>query len=161
MKLIFVRHGQTDFNKNKVVQGLEMDPPLNETGIKQVEEATKSLPEDIDFIISSPLKRASQTAEILNRKLNKELEFDDDIKELSYGSLAGRSWSEIEIITGDKDVHQKERDTLFDYRKFGGNSAEDLKRTISNRDETSTRRPGRADRAGLQRRRRGGRVGRQ
>src|SRR3989338_1566659 len=131
MKLIFVRHGQTDFNKNKIVQGCEMDPPLNDTGIQQVEESAKSLPEGIDFIISSPLKRASQTAEILNRKLNKRIEFNDDMKELSYGSLAGKSWSEIEAITGDKDVHQKERDTLFDYRKYGGNSAEDLKQTVA------------------------------
>ncbi len=130
MKLIFFRHGQTDFNKNKVVQGQEMDPPLNETGIQQVEAAVPSLPADIDFILSSPLKRASLTAEILNRRLGKRLELSDELKELSYGSLAGKAWTEIEIITGDRDVHQKERDTLFDYRPYGGNSAEDLKKRV-------------------------------
>ncbi len=130
MKLIFFRHGQTHFNKNKVVQGQEMDPPLNETGITQVEEAAKSLPDGIDFILSSPLKRATQTADILNKKLNIRIELNDDLKEFRYGSLAGKPWSEIEAITGDKDVHQKERDGVFDYRPFGGDSAEDLKERV-------------------------------
>lgn len=131
MKLIFVRHGQTDYNKNKIVQGREVDTSLNDAGIKQAEETAKSLPNDIDFIISSPLKRAFQTAETLNQKLNKMIEFNENITELSYGNLAGKSWSEIEIITGDKNVHQKERDTLFDYRKFGGDSAHDMKQRVS------------------------------
>jgi broad specificity phosphatase PhoE len=131
MKLLFVRHGQTDFNKNKLPQGQEIDAPLNDTGIKQAEEAAKSLPGSIDFVIASPLKRASQTAEILNKKLNKKIEFNDDIKELRYGSLAGKPWSEIEEITGDKNIHEKDDKILFDYRKFGGDSAEDLKQRVT------------------------------
>ena len=131
MKLLFVRHGQTDFNKNKLPQGQEIDAPLNETGIQQAEEAAKSLPNDIDFIIASPLKRASQTAEILNQKLKIKLEFNNDVKELRYGSLAGKSWSEIEVITGDKDIHEKDTEIIFDYRKFGGDSAEDLKQRVA------------------------------
>jgi broad specificity phosphatase PhoE len=130
MKLLFVRHGQTDFNKNKLPQGQEIDAPLNDTGIQQAEEAAKFLPDNIDFIITSPLKRASQTAEILNKKLDKKIEFNDDIKELRYGSLAGKPWPEIEVLTGDKDAYQKDKDILFDYRKFGGDSAEDLKRRV-------------------------------
>ena len=131
MKLLFIRHGQTDFNKNKLPQGQEIDAPLNDTGIKQAEEAAKSLPEDIDLVIASPLKRASQTAEILNKKLNKKLEFNNDIKELRYGSLAGKPWSEIVEITGSKDIHEKDDKTLFDYKKFGGDSAEDLKQRVA------------------------------
>ncbi len=69
MKLIFVRHGQTDFNLQGRPQGQEMDRPLNETGEGQVEAAAQFVPSDIDFIISSPLKRAAQTADILNKKL--------------------------------------------------------------------------------------------
>lgn len=131
MKLYLVRHGQTDFNKNKLPQGQEIDVPLNETGIQQAQEAAEFLPEDIDLIISSPLKCAAQTAEILKRKLNKRIEFNDDIKELRYGDLAGKPWPEIEALTGDADVRQKDRDNAFDYRKFNGESAADLSRRVA------------------------------
>lgn len=131
MRLLLVRHGQTDFNKNKRPQGQEIDVPLNETGIAQAEEAARSLPEGIDRVVSSPLKRAAQTAEILNRTLNAEIEFNDDIKELRYGSLAGKSWPEIEELLADKDAHEKDDKILFDYRRFGGDSAEDLTKRVS------------------------------
>jgi broad specificity phosphatase PhoE len=131
MKLYLIRHGQTDFNKNKLPQGQEIDAPLNETGIQQAEEAAKSLPGDIDFIISSPLKRAAQTAEVLNKKLNKSIEFNDNIKELRYGSLAGKPWSEIVEMTGDKDAKEKDDNITFDYSKFNGDSAEDLKQRVA------------------------------
>ena len=130
MKLLFIRHGQTDFNKNKIPQGQEIDAPLNDEGIKQIEEAATYLPNDLDFIISSPLKRASQTAEILNKKLNIKIQFNDDIKELRYGSLAGKTWPEVEIETGDKNVKEKDDNITFDYSKFGGDTAADLKKRV-------------------------------
>jgi broad specificity phosphatase PhoE len=131
MKLIFVRHGQTDFNKNNLPQGQEIDAPLNETGIAQAEETAKALPNHIDLIIASPMKRASQTAEILNKRFNKKIELNDDIKELRYGSLAGIPWPQIAEIMGDKDVKEKDENITFDYSKFGGDSAEDLKRRVA------------------------------
>jgi probable phosphoglycerate mutase len=131
MRLIFVRHGQTDFNKNKLPQGQEIDAPLNDTGVTQAEEAAKSIPNDIDLIIASPLKRAAQTAEIINKRFNKKIEFNDDIKELRYGSLAGTPWPQIAEIMDDKDVKEKDDNVTFDYSKFGGDSAEDLKRRVA------------------------------
>ncbi len=131
MKLLFVRHGQTDFNKNKLPQGQEIDAPLNETGIQQAEVAAASLPGNIDFIVSSPLRRAFQTATILNKKLGATILLNDDIKELRYGALAGHTWPEIEVLTGDHDVHQKDIDIAFDYRAHGGDSAEDLKQRVA------------------------------
>jgi broad specificity phosphatase PhoE len=127
MKLLFIRHGQTDYNKNKLPQGQEIDASLNGTGINQAREAAKSLPRNIDIIISSPLKRAFQTAEILNEILNKKIEFSDDIKEFSYGELAGKPWPEIVKTTGDKDIKEKDDNVTFDYSGYGGESANDLK----------------------------------
>lgn len=131
MKLIFVRHGQTDCNKNGIKQGQEIDVFMNAEGIKQVEEVTGKLPTNIDFIVSSPLKRASQTAEIINKRLNKNIQFNDDIKELRYGSLAGKTWPEIEIITGDKDAHEKDDNVTFDYSKYGGEKADSFKKRVT------------------------------
>jgi len=130
MKLLFIRHGLTDFNQQGRPQGSEIDEPLNAIGITQVEEAVKSVPGDIDFIIASPLKRASQTADILNKTLNKKIEFNDDIKEMRFGTLAGKTWEDIVVETGDADIRHKHHSMQFDYRNYGGESIEDFKQRI-------------------------------
>ena len=130
MKLICVRHGQTDYNKKKIPQGQEIDAPLNSDGIKQVEIVLKFIPNDIDVILASPLKRAAQTAEILNRELSKEIIYSQNLREISYGSLAGRSWQEIDQVTQYRDVKAKDDNILFDYTEFGGESAEQFKERI-------------------------------
>ncbi len=131
MKLLFIRHGQTDFNKNKIPQGQEIDSSLNAEGIQQVEAAIPHMPSDIDFIISSPLKRASQTADILNKALGKAIRYDDHIKELSYGSLAGKPWPEIVAETGDPDIKEKDRNMNFNYRNFGGEAVIDVQNRVA------------------------------
>src|SRR5436853_1073134 len=98
MRLYFIRHGQTDYNLKKLPQGQEIDAPLNETGRAQAEKAAEFLPKNIDVFYSSPMKRTLQTAEILNKKLEKEILVHDLIKEMSYGSLAGKTWPEIEHL---------------------------------------------------------------
>lgn len=130
MKLLFIRHGQTDYNKMQRPQGRGIDASLNAEGIQQVESALENIPNDIDIFFSSPLKRAAESAEILNRKLKLPIKYHDDLVELSYGSLAGKTWPEIEAETGDAEVHQKDRDSAFDYRNFGGDSAEDMKQRV-------------------------------
>jgi len=130
MKLIFVRHGQTDYNKEGRPQGQEIDAPLNETGIRQAKEAAKSVPSDIDCIIASPLKRAAETAEILNSELDATIAYDDDVKEIHYGSLAGRTWSEIAETTNDTNAKRRDDTITFDYTKWGGDRADDLKSRV-------------------------------
>lgn len=67
MEILLTRHGQTEWNLLKKVQG-KADIELNEKGIKQAEETRDSLKnEKIDLILCSPLKRAIQTAEIINQ----------------------------------------------------------------------------------------------
>jgi hypothetical protein len=67
LKLILVRHGQTLWNREKRAQGIS-DIELSQLGRSQAECLALSLrDEKIDRIISSPLKRALQTAEMINR----------------------------------------------------------------------------------------------
>ena len=78
-KLILIRHGQTDMNKDQLYYG-RLDVPINETGKEQAENTRKNLVEleiDYDKIYSSPMKRAYETAEIVNYK-NLEIEKDDE-----------------------------------------------------------------------------------
>ncbi len=66
MKIYTVRHGQTEWNKKGLYQG-KTDVPLNEEGKKQAMLVKEKLKDKkIDLIISSPLKRAKETAEIIS-----------------------------------------------------------------------------------------------
>ncbi len=70
MKLIVVRHGQTEYNNNGLIQGL-IDLPLNNTGINQALLAANNLKNiKIDIAVVSPLKRAKQTLNIILDTLN-------------------------------------------------------------------------------------------
>lgn len=96
MKLYLVRHGQTDFNAGKLMQGVK-DIPLNEVGKAQVRELAEQIKGlKLDGYYVSPLVRARQTAEIIT---NGEAEFtvDDLLRERSFGELEGKQvdWSKI------------------------------------------------------------------
>jgi len=86
----FIRHGETDWNKQRLLQG-SSDIPLNETGKEQAHlaaENSKHLP--IDLIVSSPLSRALETAEIINKEFDVDLIIDDRLAEKHYGVFEGK-----------------------------------------------------------------------
>jgi broad specificity phosphatase PhoE len=85
----FIRHGQTDLNKNGFVSG-SIDVPLNKEGISQAKKAAKLLKDKgIKIIVSSPLIRTKQTAEIINKELNVSIVYVDELKEADWGVKAG------------------------------------------------------------------------
>ena len=89
MKIWIIRHGQTDWNKNGKIQG-STDIELNETGIKQAEEVIPTFNEhNFDLIISSTLKRAMKTAQIINREKNVEIIYDKRLIERHCGDYEG------------------------------------------------------------------------
>lgn len=74
MNIYLVRHGETNWNQEEKLQG-HTDIPLNQNGRLQINHAAEgfaSLHVDIDFIISSPLLRAYESAEIFAEKLSYE-----------------------------------------------------------------------------------------
>lgn len=82
MKILLVRHGETDFNKNKLIQG-HSDIVLNETGKEQAINAGQKITNfDIDAVFSSPLKRALETARLMldnsNNSQNERLDLVTD-----------------------------------------------------------------------------------
>lgn len=88
--IYFMRHGQTDFNKDNKWMGL-LDIPLNENGISQVHRSINSIKSlNIDIIYCSELKRAIQTSKIIANKLNLPLVIDKRLNERSLGSLEGK-----------------------------------------------------------------------
>ena len=94
----FIRHGQTDWNKEARLQG-STDIPLNAAGRQQAlaaSQAVKHLP--IDLIITSKLSRAKETAEIINLTLKKPLFVDARISERDYGVFEGLTTDERELV---------------------------------------------------------------
>ena len=87
--IYLIRHGQTDWNLDRKLQG-QTDIPLNNNGRGQAEEAAKEIANlKIDRIISSDLSRAKETAEIINKKIGVEISFDKRLREVNYGDYEG------------------------------------------------------------------------
>lgn len=91
MILYTTRHGQTDNNLKGIIQGI-IDTPLNETGIEEAEELKNKLKDiNFDLVISSPLKRAMDTAKIIIGSKNIPIIIDDRIVERNAGDFEGKS----------------------------------------------------------------------
>ena len=93
--MCLVRHGQTEWNKNFLIQGT-IDIPLNDFGretTKNSIETIKSLNIEFDVFLSSPLSRAIETAEIIKDGLNfnGEVKIFQGLIERDFGVLEGKS----------------------------------------------------------------------
>lgn len=92
MDLILVRHGETDWNKEKRVQGWDSDIALNQTGVEQAGRlATFLRDRQIVAVLASPMRRARATAEPIARYHGLQVEVDEDLKEIRVGELEGMS----------------------------------------------------------------------
>lgn len=93
--IIVVRHGETDLNRGKIVQG-HLDSFLNQKGFRQACELAKFLTRrEIDIIFSSDLKRAYYTAWVIADTLKKPLISTSLLRERSLGRLQGLTKEEI------------------------------------------------------------------
>jgi uncharacterized phosphatase len=95
MKICIIRHGETDWNKQGKLQGRE-DISLNGEGIKQIEETIKYLKKyKWDEIVTSPLLRARQSAEIIAKNIGiNEIHEEKDLIERDYGEASGMTAEE-------------------------------------------------------------------
>ncbi|MEL7037148.1 MAG: histidine phosphatase family protein [Cyanobacteria bacterium J06592_8] len=98
-RILLVRHGETEWNRNGQFQG-QIDVPLNENGREQGRKAAEFLKTvKLDFAFSSPLLRPKETAEIiLQHHPNIELQLDQDLWEISHGLWEGKFETEIEQL---------------------------------------------------------------
>lgn len=96
--ITLLRHGESEGNSTGVLQG-QSDYPLTASGSEQAQRLAtywKSQGIQFDLIISSPLLRASQTAEIIANILNTSIEYDPDWKERYFGNLQDTSLQDLE-----------------------------------------------------------------
>lgn len=98
--IYIMRHGQTEANRTGILQG-RIDVPLNEEGIKQAEKTKNELDKkgvSFDFVYSSPLTRARQTAKIISGKDENDIVIDDRIAEISFGKYDGQKAYSNEVM---------------------------------------------------------------
>lgn len=113
MKVFITRHGQTEWNSLGRLQGRK-DIELNEVGKEQaLITGEKIKDEKIDIIITSPLKRARETAEIINKQFNVEIVEDDRLMERCYGDFEGITKVELK----EKKIQYPEIDDACNYLK--------------------------------------------
>lgn len=108
MSVYFVRHGESLANVNGLVAGAEDDSPLTEKGLcdaqavaREVTKRIKASELHIDTIVSSPLQRARQTAEIISHEAlgGLPVEIDQRWRERGIGKAAGMkhgTWHHLE-----------------------------------------------------------------
>lgn len=93
-EIIFTRHGQTEWNVARKMQG-QLDSPLTEMGLLQARMLGAYLKDkSISAVYSSPLLRAQRTATIIRKEIGLEnLELSPALKEINLSDLEGKSFS--------------------------------------------------------------------
>lgn len=103
MKLYVMRHGETDWNKERRLQG-QADVPLNEFGRLLARETAKGMAAiDFDAVYSSPLVRARETAELVIGDRSLPVMVDERLQEMSFGPYEGLCCAESRWEVPDKD----------------------------------------------------------
>lgn len=101
-ELYLVRHGETDFNVNRVASG-QIDCCINENGIDQAIKLEQELNRmGISFcsVIHSGMLRAKLTARLLNKKIKKDIYTFSSLKEINYGRWENIEFSKIDTLRG-------------------------------------------------------------
>ena len=127
MRLFIVRHGETAWNLEGKFQG-QIDTDLNETGIRQAKLlANRLTSRSFDSIITSPLKRALNTAQIVKESAtSKEMIIDRSIIEINHGLWEGCLADEVRANWGELLEKWHETPETVTMPGTGGESLDDV-----------------------------------
>ncbi len=104
-RLILVRHGVTDWNREGRWQG-RLDPPLSESGRHEADLVATRIAQDPDLrparIVSSTLARATETAAVIGQAVGADVEPEPRLMEIGAGEWEGRTHAELEATDGDR-----------------------------------------------------------
>ena len=125
--LILARHGESEWNARGVLLG-RSDPSLTPLGIRQAEalaEVLSSLHLRDPVLVTSPLRRAVDTAAVVSKRLGIESAIEDSLVELDYGELEGRLPSDIR-----EELWARWRGDSS-WKPAGGESLDDVQERVS------------------------------
>ena len=107
MKIFSARHGETQWNKQNKICG-RTDILLTQKGKEQAKRLAEEVQKhDIDIIISSPLKRAQQTSEIVSKVCGTSIITDDRLIEQDYGIYEGKDRNAFSFLKNKKHFAYK------------------------------------------------------
>ncbi|MFJ8530653.1 histidine phosphatase family protein [Bacillus sp. NPDC094106] len=118
-EICLVRHGQTDWNFQEIIQGRE-DIPLNDVGKKQAGQSAAALQlEAWDVMISSPLIRAQETARVISEAVGIHSIFlDERFVERNFGEASGKPVPTVRERIAEGNVEGMESDEEIVNRCF-------------------------------------------
>ena len=127
MKFILTRHTTTEWNSIGRIQG-QTDISLSQQGKTEAKQLAKLLSGlGINFIVSSDLKRSSETAEIVNALLAVPLQLETRLRECSFGKVEGLTKQQaIERYGPSMVPNWEDQHHAYDFRPFGGENREDV-----------------------------------
>ncbi|WOD17502.1 histidine phosphatase family protein [Paraburkholderia kirstenboschensis] len=117
-QILFIRHGETDWNRIKRIQG-HIDIPLGSVGLAQAQSLARRIVDQVkhgarlDAIYSSDLQRARQTAQPVADALGLPVHLREGLRERSYGAFQGHDSDEIATRFPDEYAHWQTRDPGF------------------------------------------------
>jgi len=125
--IIFLRHAQAENNTKRILAGRTEGVPLTKTGIEQAERITKYLTSiDISAIYSSPIERASHTAEIVAKNRSLEVVLDERLTEIDMGKFTRMNYDDmfakygnifLKFYENDPVISEHEVETFPDVQK--------------------------------------------
>jgi len=94
LRLILVRHGETDWNVARRYQG-QTDTELNDVGREQARQVAARLADQaFDAAYASDLKRAWETAQIIAEQTDVDVQSEPRLREIKFGMIEGLTWAE-------------------------------------------------------------------
>ena len=112
--IIFLRHAQAENNTKRILAGRIEGVPLTKAGIEQAESIAKYLkPLDISAIYSSPIERASHTAEIIAKNNSLDYELDDRLTEIEMGRFTRMNYDDMFAKYGNIFLKFYENDPII------------------------------------------------
>ena len=126
MRLIFIRHGQSQGNVDSIIQG--SDDPLTELGRSQARAVGLHLAsrEDLTHLYASPMARARETAEIIGGYINLEPNLEPGLAEIDAGTAAGLNWHEWVATNPELAQRISSPSRTLDDRWEGGESGHEF-----------------------------------
>ena len=125
--IIFLRHAQAENNTERILAGRTEGVPLTKTGIEQAERISEYLkPLDISAIYSSPIERASHTAEIVAKNRSLEVALDERLTEIDMGKFTRMNYDDmfakygnifLKFYENDPVISEHEVETFPDVQK--------------------------------------------
>ncbi|HET6361206.1 MAG TPA: histidine phosphatase family protein [Gemmatimonadota bacterium] len=127
-RMVLVRHGQTEYNREGRWQGVGSDVPLNDEGRAEAFRVAEAIAQRfdgaVDAVYTSDLSRARETARIIGARLGLSPVDEPALRELSHGRWEGLTKAEVEARWPEE--HAEYQAHPYDIRRGGGDSYRDL-----------------------------------